>query len=69
MKLFKSTTGKITKDTNDENIPHLKIAELILVHCNLVNISDWQNSRALYGFVPVNHLGNIRDFTNKSYVL
>lgn len=57
MKLFKSTTGKITKDTNDENIPHLKIAEVILVHCNLVNISDWQNSRALYGFAPGESFG------------
>ena len=38
MKLLGSTESKITKDKNSENMPHLEIAELILVHYNLVNI-------------------------------
>ena len=37
MKLLASTKNKITKDKNGENLPHLEIAEVILVHCNLVN--------------------------------
>ena len=37
MKLLGSTESKITKDKNDENVPHIVIAELVLVHCNLVN--------------------------------
>ena len=37
MKLLESTESKITKDKNGENVPHLEIAELVLVHCNLVN--------------------------------
>ena len=41
MKLLASTKNKITKDKNGENLPHLEIAEVILVHCNLVN-SDYQ---------------------------
>ena len=41
MKLLGSTESKITKDKNSENVPHLEIVELVLVHCNLVNI-DYQ---------------------------
>ena len=32
MKLLESTESKITKDKNSENISHLKVAELVLVH-------------------------------------
>ena len=28
---------KITNDKNVENVPHLEITELVLVHCNIVN--------------------------------
>ena len=41
MKLPGSTESKITKDKNGENVPHLEIVELVLVHCNLVN-NDYQ---------------------------
>ena len=41
MKLLGSTENKITKNKNDENVPHLKITEAILVQCNIVN-SDYQ---------------------------
>ena len=37
MKLLGSTERKITKDRNGENVPHLEIVELVLIHCNLVN--------------------------------
>ena len=37
MKLLGSTKSKITNDKNDENMPHLEITEVILVHCNIVN--------------------------------
>ena len=52
MKLLGSTESKITKDKNSENIPHLEIAELVLIHCNIVNKNYQQNSRTLYTFVP-----------------
>ena len=39
MKLPGSTKSKITKDKNGENVPHLEIADIILVHCNIVNNS------------------------------
>ena len=54
MKLLgsKITKSKITKDKNGENVPQLEIAELVLIHCNLVNNNYQQNSRILYTFVP-----------------
>ena len=32
MKLLGSTENKITKDKNGENVPHLEITEVLLVH-------------------------------------
>ena len=37
MKLLGSTKSKIAKDQNGKNVPHLEIAEVILVHCNIVS--------------------------------
>ena len=34
MKLLKSIKNKITKDENGENVPHLEITEVVLVHYN-----------------------------------
>ena len=36
-----STENKITKDKNGENVPHLEITEVVLVHCNIIN-NDYQ---------------------------
>ena len=41
MKLFGSTKSTITEDENGENMPHLEITEVILVHCNIVD-NDYQ---------------------------
>ena len=51
MKLLGSAKGKITKDENGENMPHLEITEVILVHCNIVNNNYQQNSKVLYTFI------------------
>ena len=37
MKLLGSTNNKITKDKKGENLPHLEVTEVVLVHCNIVN--------------------------------
>ena len=37
MKLLGSTESKVTKDKNGENLPHLKITEVVLRHCDLAN--------------------------------
>ena len=41
MKLLGSTENKIAKDRNGENVSHLQITEVVLVHCNIVN-NDYQ---------------------------
>ena len=43
MKLLGSTESKITKDKNDENVPHLEIVDIVLIHCNIVNNNYQQN--------------------------
>ena len=52
MKLLGSTKNKITKDKNGENVPHLEITEVVLVHCDIVNNDYQQDLRVLYTFVP-----------------
>ena len=36
VKLLLSTKSKITNDGNCENITHLEITQVVLVHCNIV---------------------------------
>ena len=70
MKLLVSTESKITKDKNGENVPHLEIVELVLVHCNLVNNDYQHDSRILYSFVPNKAFGSLlKNFTHKSSFL
>ena len=52
MKLLWSSENKITKYKNGENLPHLEITEVVLVHCNTVNNDYQQDSRVLYTIVP-----------------
>ena len=52
MKLLGSTENKISKDKDGENVSHLEITEVVLVHCNIVNNDYQQDSRVLYTFVP-----------------
>ena len=51
MKLLRSTKDIIDADKNSENVPRLENAEVVLVHCNLVNNSYQQHSRVLFTFV------------------
>ena len=69
MKLLGNTENKIiAKDKNGENVPHLEITEVVLVHCNIVNNDYQQHSRVLYTFVPNKLFGSLRNFSNKSYL-
>ena len=52
MKLFGSTKKLIDKTKNGENIPNLEVAEVVLVHCNLVDNQYQQKSEVLYTFTP-----------------
>ena len=59
MKLLGSTKIKITKDKNDENVPHLQIIEVVLVPFDIVNNDYQQDSRVLYTFVPNKPFGSL----------
>ena len=63
MKLLGSTENKITKDKNGENVPHLEITEVALVHCNIVNNGYQQDSRVLYMFVPNKPFGSLLEIS------
>ena len=68
MKLLGSTESKITKDKNSENVPHLEIVELVLVHCILVNNDYQQDSRILYTFVPNKTFGSLLEISPTNQV-
>ena len=68
MKLLGSTENKITKGKNGENVPHLEITEVVLVHCNIVNNDYHQDSRILYTFVPNNPFGSLLGISRKNHI-
>ena len=59
MKLLGSTESKIAGEENGENVPHLEVIELVLIHCNIVDNNYQQNSRILYTFVPKKPFGSL----------
>ena len=68
MKLLGSTRNKITKDKNGENVPHLEIAEVVLVHCNVVNNDYQQDSRVLYIFVQNKPFGSLLEISPTNHI-
>ena len=68
MKLLGSTENKITTDKNGENVPHLEITEVVLVHCNIVNNDYQQDSRVLYTFVPNKPFGSLLETSPANHI-
>ena len=68
MKLLGSTKNKITKDKNGENVPHLEITEVVLVHCNIVNNDYQQDSKVLYTFLPNKPFGSLLEISPKNRI-
>ena len=68
MKLLGSAENKMTKDKNGENVPHLEIVEVVLVHCNFINDDYQQNSRILYTFVPNKTFGSLLEISPPNHV-
>ena len=66
MKLLESNKSKIPK--NGENVPHLEITEVVLIHCNIVNNDYQQDSRVLYTFVPKNSFGQLLKISPKTFI-
>ena len=68
MKLLGSAENKITKHKISENVPHLEIVELVLVHCNLVNNDYQQDSRILFTFVPNKAFGSLLEISPTNHI-
>ena len=68
MKLLGSTENKITKDKNGEEMPHLEINEVVLVHGNIVNDDYQQDSKVLYTFVPNKLFGSLLEISPANHI-
>ena len=68
MKLLGSTKSKITKDKNCENVPHLEVTEMVLVHCDIVNNDYQQDSRVLYTFAPNKPFGSLLEISSTNHI-
>ena len=68
MKLLGSSESEITKNKNGENVPQLEIAEIVLIHCNLVNNNYQQDSRILYTFVPNKPFGSLLEISPPNHI-
>ena len=68
MKLLGNTKNKITKDKNGENVPHLEITEVVLVHCNEVNNDYQHDSRVSYTLVLNKSFGSLLDISPSNYM-
>ena len=58
MTLLGSAKSKLTKNENGENVPHLEITEVALIHCNIANNNYQQNSCVLYNLLLIKLLLN-----------
>ena len=68
MKLLGSTENKITEDKNGDNVPHLEITEVVLVHCDIVDNDYQQDSRVLYTFVPNKPFGSLLEISPTNHI-
>ena len=57
IKLLGSTKKDVDKDKEREDVTKLESAEVVLMHCNLVNNSYQQASKVLFTFVPNKQFG------------
>ena len=64
-----SIKSKINKDKNGENVHHLKLTEVVLVHCNIKESDYRQDSRVLYIFVPNKSFDQLLDTSPNNYII
>ena len=68
MKLRGSAENKITKDKNSENLPHLEIKKVVLVHCDIVNNDYQQDSKVLFAFGPNKLFGSLLEISLTNHI-
>ena len=54
---------------NGENVPHLKITKVVLVHYNIVKNNYQQDSRVLHKFLPNKSFVQLLDIPPKFFIL
>ena len=69
MELLDNTENKRNKDKSGENILHLEITEVILVHFNMVNTCYQQDSRVLHIFFFNKPFDNLSEIAPTSFIL
>ena len=68
MKSLRSTKNKVTEDKSGEDVPHLEITEVVLVHCNMVNNDYQQDSRVLYTFIQNKLFGSLLEISPANHI-
>ena len=68
LELLTPQTQILTKDKNGENVWHLEITEVVLVHCNIVNNDYQQGSTVLYGFVANTPFGSLLEISSANHI-
>ena len=69
MRLLESSKKDIDQDKDGEIVPKLESAEVVLVHCNLVNNNYQQASKVLFTFVPNKQFGQLINISPHSLVM
>ena len=59
---------KIKKEINGENVPHLEINEVVLIHCNIVANDYQHDSRVWYAFVPHKPFGSLLENSPTNHI-
>ena len=57
-----------TKHKNGENVPHLEITDVVLIHCNIVSNNYQQYSRVLHTILPKKSFGQLLDISTKKVI-
>ena len=57
MKLLGSLKKIIGKNKDGELVPKIEVADVVLLHCNVVNNTHQQKSRVLRSFMPDKQFG------------
>ena len=68
MQLLGISKHKIMKDENGENVAHLEITEIVLVHCNIVNSNCQQYLGMLYKFLLNKSFYQSLDNSSKNFI-
>ena len=69
MKLLGSIKKDVDQDKDGEDVPKLESAEVVLVHCNLVNNNYQQASKILFTFVLNKQFGQLINISPHSLAM